>query len=118
MRSVNVLSIIAVVFSLPTQSIEACYCSLLEVPKTVARAKAGGVTDATNPRTSHASSAPSISAFSYCSIPDFEKALDRANAVFVGEVVEIIEPLTMDESAPLPGHFFTIRFKVERSWKG
>ena len=55
---------------------------------------------------------------SYCSVPDVPKGLDRADAVFVGEVLEVIEPRTTEEDAPPPGRFFVIRFKVERSWKG
>ena len=54
----------------------------------------------------------------FCVTPDVPEAFDRASAVFVGEVAEIIEPRTSDEKAPLPGRFFTIKFKVEKSWKG
>jgi len=53
-----------------------------------------------------------------CAMPDVPEALNRANAVFIGEVAEIIEPLTSDEKALPPGRFFTIKFKVEKSWKG
>ena len=54
----------------------------------------------------------------FCLTPDVPEAFDRASAVFVGEVMEIIEPRTSDEKAPLPGRFFIIKFKVEKSWKG
>jgi hypothetical protein len=54
----------------------------------------------------------------FCLVPDVPQALENAQAVFVGEVVDIVEPRTSDEDAPLPGRFFTIKFKVEKSWKG
>lgn len=54
----------------------------------------------------------------YCSVPSVPKAVSRAGAVFVGEVTEIIEPRTSDDKAPPPGRFYTIKFKVEKSWKG
>jgi hypothetical protein len=54
----------------------------------------------------------------FCLIPDVPKAVERASAVFVGEVVDIAEPSTSDEHAPLPGKFFVIKFKVQKSWKG
>jgi uncharacterized Ntn-hydrolase superfamily protein len=51
-------------------------------------------------------------------IPDVPKAVERASAVFVGEVTDIVAPTTSDEKSPLPGRFFTIKFKVQKSWKG
>ncbi len=54
----------------------------------------------------------------FCLKPGVPGAFDKAKAVFVGEVAEIIEPRTSDEKAPLPGRFFTIKFKIEKSWKG
>ncbi len=62
-------------------------------------------------------STPSIEAC-YCSVPSVPKGVTRAGAVFVGEVTEIIDPRTSDEHAPPPGRFYTIKFKVEKSWKG
>lgn len=53
-----------------------------------------------------------------CLVPEVPQAFDRAKAVFVGQVVEIVEPTTWDENAPLRDRFFIVRFKVERSWKG
>jgi hypothetical protein len=53
----------------------------------------------------------------YCPAPEVPEALKSSNAVFIGEVVEIIKPLTSDLRAPLPGHFYTIRFRVEKAWK-
>ncbi len=46
------------------------------------------------------------------------EALDYASNVFLGEVIDIVEPPTSAETAPLPGRFFTLKFKVVRSWKG
>lgn len=54
----------------------------------------------------------------YCAVPEAPEAFARAGAVFVGQVVEITEPTTTNADAPLPGRFFVIKFKVERSWKG
>jgi hypothetical protein len=51
-------------------------------------------------------------------MPTVSKGLTRASAVFVGEVIDIIDPVTSNEKAPPPGRFYTIRFKVEKSWKG
>ena len=53
-----------------------------------------------------------------CVMPEVPDALKTAKAVFLGEVVEIVEPKTTNETAPLPGRFFTIKFKIEKSWKG
>ena len=61
---------------------------------------------------------PSHANACFCIIPEVPDALKRAKAVFLGEVVDIIEPKTTDENAPLPGRFFTIKFKIQRSWKG
>ena len=54
----------------------------------------------------------------FCITPEVPEALKTARTVFLGEVVDIIEPTTSDETARLPGRFFTIKFKVQRSWKG
>src|SRR5260370_2440634 len=50
--------------------------------------------------------------------PEVPDALKRAKAVFLGEVIDIIEPKATDENAPLPDRFFIIKFKIQRSWKG
>jgi hypothetical protein len=50
--------------------------------------------------------------------PDVPEAFDRAHAVFIGEVVEIAEPLTAEPDAPLADRFYRVTFKVEYSWKG
>lgn len=54
----------------------------------------------------------------YCPPPEVPEALRKADAVFIGEVIEIIKPLTSDRNAPLPGSFYTIRFRVDKAWKG
>src|SRR5436853_3403955 len=71
--------------------------------------------------TSNSSAQNNQSQFSHacsCLIPDVPEAVKQSSAVFVGEVVDIVAPKTSDEKAPLPGRFFTIKFKVEKSWKG
>jgi hypothetical protein len=50
--------------------------------------------------------------------PEVPEAFKQAKAVFLGEVVDIVEPNTTDETAALPGRFFTIKFKIQKSWKG
>ena len=54
----------------------------------------------------------------FCILPEVHEAVEQASAVFVGEVSEITEPLSKDDKAPLPGRFYIIKFKVEKSWKG
>lgn len=55
---------------------------------------------------------------STCLIPDVPKAYEQAQAVFLGEVIEIVEPLNSRQAAPLSSRLFRIKFKVERAWKG
>jgi len=38
--------------------------------------------------------------------------------VFVGEVAEIIKPRTDNLAAPPADRLYTVKFKVEKSWKG
>jgi hypothetical protein len=54
----------------------------------------------------------------FCVIPEVPEAFAQADAVFVGEVIEIVEPKASDEKAPLTDHFYTIRFKVRKTFKG
>ena len=54
----------------------------------------------------------------FCVTPEVPEAFKQAKAVFLGEVVDIIEPKNSSESAPIADRFFTIRFKIHRSWKG
>ena len=62
--------------------------------------------------------APRSSRASTCVIPDVSKAYEQARAVFLGELIGVVEPLTSEPSAPMSSRLFTIRFKVEKSWKG
>lgn len=54
----------------------------------------------------------------FCAIPEVSEAYKNANAVFLGEVVEIIEPKNSEENGAISDRSFTITFKIERSWKG
>src|SRR5260370_12391360 len=54
----------------------------------------------------------------WCVRPEVPDALKRANAVFLGEVLDIVEPKTANDDAPIQDRFFTIKFKIEKSWKG
>jgi hypothetical protein len=54
----------------------------------------------------------------FCIVPEMGEAFDYANAVFLGEVVDIVEPKTTNEKAPASERFYTVRFKVKKSWKG
>jgi hypothetical protein len=53
-----------------------------------------------------------------CITPEVPEAFKQAKAVFLGEVIDIVEPKTPSETAPIADRFFTITFKIERSWKG
>lgn len=53
-----------------------------------------------------------------CVKPEVSEAFQQARAIFLGEVVEIIQPHTNKPTAPLSERLFQIKFKVERSWKG
>lgn len=61
---------------------------------------------------------PASSSPCYCIKPEVPEAFARAQAVFVGEVLEIAEPTTSDENARLQDRVHTVRFKIEKSWKG
>jgi hypothetical protein len=61
---------------------------------------------------------PASSQPCFCVMPEVPEAFEQAKAVFVGEVIEIIEPITVDEKAASPDRFYVVRFKVEKSWKG
>jgi hypothetical protein len=54
----------------------------------------------------------------FCVVPEVPESFERAKAVFVGEVIEIVEPATSDEEAALADRLYVVRFKVEKSWKG
>jgi hypothetical protein len=53
-----------------------------------------------------------------CIMPEVAQAFNQARAVFVGEVAEIIKPRTDNTEAPLADRLYTVKFKVEKSWKG
>lgn len=53
-----------------------------------------------------------------CIIPEVPQAFNMAHAVFMGEVTEIIVPRTDNPKAALADRLYSIRFKVEKSWKG
>ena len=61
--------------------------------------------------------APSASACT-CLMPEVRDALKAADAVFVGKVKEIIEPKTAETASAWERKFYTIKFEVEKSWKG
>ena len=54
----------------------------------------------------------------FCVAPDVNSAYQRARYVFLGEVTEVVEPVDRKRTAPLSKQLFTIKFKVEKAWKG
>jgi hypothetical protein len=58
---------------------------------------------------------PSVPQF--CTMPELSESVERAHAVFLGEVVEITPPGSQPVEARLRDAY-TIKFKVEKSWKG
>lgn len=52
----------------------------------------------------------------FCVFPEVADSFARADAVFVGKVLEIER--TPAAEAPISERLFTIKFKVEKSWKG
>lgn len=61
--------------------------------------------------------APSASACT-CITPDVKDALNRANAVFIGKVKEIIEPQKSQTTSSSNNKYYIIKFEVEKNWKG
>ena len=61
--------------------------------------------------------APSVRACT-CIIPEVKQALSRADAVFIGKVKEIIEPKKSGTTSSPENRFYTIKFEVEKNWKG
>ena len=53
-----------------------------------------------------------------CVKPEVLQSFREAKAVFVGEVIGIVEPSTNDPKRPLADRLYAIRFKVDTSWKG
>ena len=64
-----------------------------------------------------AASAP-VSHACFCIYDDVPGAFERATAVFLGEATDIVEPKTVRQIGPLADRFYTVRFRVRRSWKG
>lgn len=55
----------------------------------------------------------------YCNLPSVQTSYDNSKAVFVGEVLEVIPPpQTTDPRAGFVNGAHTIKFRVEKSWKG
>ncbi|HSS20559.1 MAG TPA: hypothetical protein VLL54_10825 [Pyrinomonadaceae bacterium] len=54
----------------------------------------------------------------FCVASGVNEAFEGANAVFLGEVIEISGPRTSDQQANVADRFSAIRFKVTKSWKG
>jgi hypothetical protein len=54
----------------------------------------------------------------YCITPEVQEGFERARAVFQGEVLEIVPPRNTAKEASFTDRAYTIRFKVERTWKG
>lgn len=53
-----------------------------------------------------------------CIKPEVPQAYREASAVFVGEVIGIVDPSTNDPKGSLANRLYAIRFKVDTSWKG
>jgi hypothetical protein len=62
-------------------------------------------------------SAPDSSAC-WCFVPAVSKSYDKASDVFTGVITEIDAPHNTSDNAAPADKFFTIKFKVEKSWKG
>ena len=54
----------------------------------------------------------------FCTAPEVSESFKRSRAAFLGEALDIVEPKTSDEKAPLVDRTFTIKFKILQSWKG
>jgi hypothetical protein len=54
----------------------------------------------------------------HCLMPEVHEGFERARAVFQGEVLEIVPPRNTAKDAPFTDRAYTIRFKIERTWKG
>jgi hypothetical protein len=61
--------------------------------------------------------APDSYAF-FCVKHEVPQAVENASTVFVGEVAEIIRPRASDTNAPLADRLYTVKFKVEKTWRG
>jgi hypothetical protein len=53
-----------------------------------------------------------------CVMPEVPQAFSESRAVFIGEVIDIVEPRTNNPKAPLADRLYTVKFKIQRAWKG
>ncbi len=53
-----------------------------------------------------------------CITPEVPQAFSEARAVFIGEVIDIVEPRTNNPKAPLADRLYAVKFRIGRSWKG
>lgn len=54
----------------------------------------------------------------FCPLPELPESFKEARSVFLGKAIQISEPKTLDQNAPVIERGFKIKFKVIRSWKG
>jgi hypothetical protein len=54
----------------------------------------------------------------FCLSTEVPEAFTNARAVFIGQVIAITKPKSNDPKAQLADRLYTVRFKVEKSWKG
>jgi hypothetical protein len=53
-----------------------------------------------------------------CIKPEAPEALRQAQAVFVGQVIDVTDPRSILPEDPASERMFTVKFRVERAWKG
>ncbi|HEU4930453.1 MAG TPA: hypothetical protein VFT48_00160 [Pyrinomonadaceae bacterium] len=54
----------------------------------------------------------------FCIPLDVQESYDNAKAVFVGQVLDVIPPRSTDPNAEFVDAAHTIKFRVDKSWKG
>lgn len=54
----------------------------------------------------------------FCITPEVQESYDNAKAVFVGQVLDVIPPRNTDPKAEFVDAAHTIKFRVDKSWKG
>lgn len=60
----------------------------------------------------------SVSYACFCAKPEVSDAFNRARAVFIGQVLQVIPPPTGVPKGEFVKDLHTIQFRVEREWKG
>src|SRR6266850_6309452 len=55
---------------------------------------------------------------SFCVVPDVTAAVDRAEAVFSGKIVDVVAVRTDNRSLPTTSSEYIVKFEVEEWWKG